>query len=65
MDRSDLEALPVTTDIHNDTARGGDLPELPNQNIPSDLAEPENFDDGSGPITEPEPQPPVELEEPE
>jgi hypothetical protein len=55
MDSSNLGVLPV----------GGDLPELPNQNIPSDLDEPIDYDDGSGPITEPEEPLPVELEEPE
>jgi hypothetical protein len=44
---------------------GGELPELPNVNIPSDLTEPEDFDDGSGPIHGPDEPPPVDLEVPE
>jgi hypothetical protein len=48
MDGSDHETPPVE-------AEGGDLPKLPNADIPDDLEQPEDFDDGS--------QPPEEQEE--
>jgi hypothetical protein len=45
MDGSDHGTQPV--------AAGGDLPKLPNADIPDDLEQPEDFDDGSEPTTEP------------